>query len=121
MKMMKAIIAALFAHTIGTWREGYKAANAKALTFTSWDALYDWAESGRNVVVPAIVVAKSTDVFGGRHTYTDTYRAGFTDFRIGLYEEMVFIGNVNSGDFFRITSDWLRMLNSDEIIPPGHY
>jgi hypothetical protein len=109
---------------LGTWREGFKAAYAKALTFTSWDELYDWAEGGESSVAPPLKLARSTDLAGGRHTYTDTYAAGFRDGRIVVYQEMRFIGNHNAGDtehFFKMTQEWIKMQTPDQIIPPGHF
>jgi hypothetical protein len=109
---------------LGTWREGFKAAHAKALTFTNWNEMYDWADGGDNSVVLPLKLARSTDLSGQRHDYTDTYAAGFRDARISISDEMRFIGNHNSGDtrhFFEMTQKWIRRQNLDQIIPPGHF
>ena len=112
------------AESAGTWREGFKSAHAKALTFKSWDELYDWAEGGRTMLVPELKMARATDLAGGRHSYVDTRAGGEQDARIGIYDEMRFIGRHNSGDtqhFLEMTREWIKMQRLDDIIPPGHF
>ncbi len=109
---------------LGTWREGFKGARAKALTFRSWNELYDWAEKGKNAIVIPLRFARSTDLAGGRQDYVDTRAGGYKDGCQGIFDEMRFIGTHNGGDtkhFFKMTQDWIKMQNSDETIPPGHF
>ncbi len=107
-----------------TWRDGYKAAYAKAHSFGSWDALWDWAEDGSNTTVPPLKSTRSTDLAGGRHSYIDTWAGGYKDGCIALIHEMHFIGRHNTGDtkrFFKIMVEWMDYQNLDTIIPPGHF
>jgi hypothetical protein len=112
-----------FQNDSGTWRDGFKAGYAQALTFENWNDLRDWADAGQHSVALGRF-AKSTDLSGGRHTYIDTYAAGMKDARISISEEMKFIGRFNSGDterFFKLTQGWIRMQEPDKIVPPGHF
>lgn len=115
---------ALSGQVLGTWREGFKAANAKALTFNSWNGLWDWAEKEGGRFVPELRRGRSTDLVGGRHSFIDTRAGGYRDACIGILDEMRFIGLHNSGDtnkFFKMMREWMPTRNLDEIIPPGHF
>lgn len=117
-------ISACSAPSPDTWREGHKQAYAQALTFKSWSALWDWAESGSTALIASVHVARSEDLSGGRHWYVNTRQAGKKDACISILDEMRFIGNHNSGDtahFHAMMRDWIAEQNPDEIIPPGHF
>jgi hypothetical protein len=122
--LVGAVAATPAADLIGTWREGYKLAFAKALTFKSWDTLWDWAEDGSKAAVLPLRTARSTDLSGGRHSYIDTRSGGQRDACIAILDEMRFIGNHNSGGvehFFEMMRGWMQRLELDKIIPPGHF
>lgn len=106
----------------GTWRDGYTAGLKAAGQCKSWDALKRWANS--STLVPPGPTAVSTDLIGGKHSYTNTYQAGLRDAKISVRDEMQFVSNVNSGDssnFFRIMTEWLEMQRPEDVIPPGHF
>jgi hypothetical protein len=122
--LLMGVVACAPMNSLGTWREGYKLAHAKALSFKSWEALWDWAESESGATVLPLRMARSADLSGGRHSYIDTRSAGKKDACISILDEMRFIGSHNSGDvnhFFEIMQRYLEAQNPDGIIPPGHF
>src|SRR5678816_2007882 len=109
---------------MGTWREGFTAAFTKAASFESWDAMADWAEDCSDKTVLPLKTGRSSDLSGGRHTYINTHAGGMRDGCQSLVDEMRFIGLHNSGDsahFLSIMKEWIRMQDTKQIIPPGHF
>jgi hypothetical protein len=105
---------------VGTWRDGYKEIFAEALRFEKWEDLWDWAESGANVMIVNFRFGRSTDLCGGRHTYIDTRAGGKRDGCRVILEEMRFIGLHNIGDvefFMRLIKGWIKMQDLDKHIP----
>jgi hypothetical protein len=94
-----------------TWWNGYVAAFEKAATIKSWEEMWDWSEQQAGLTVKTGKKSRSTDLAGARHTYIDSFAAGYKDACINLLDEMRFIGNHNSGGmehFFKIMKQWIK-------------
>lgn len=109
----------------GSWRDGFKAAHAKALTFESWEPLYRWAGTCGKAHAMPLLVGVSTDLNGRHHWYVATYAGGYRDGCVDLRQQMDWIRThrlpADPEHFYAFTVDFVRKQPLDRIIPPAHF